>query len=236
MRFDQRLADKLDAKILTQLLPEDAVNSLGGWLADPERGRRYRNGSAAHAIAYSPSSWMAVAPWPNAFGNRAAVASAHVSRADVLAVVRAADQSQSWAEAFVATQVWGYGLTGYGPYRTGQVVTQPGAEEAFAEAVSLLTDEGASAAYERLQVLDGIGPAFLTKFLYFAGQALPGVKGPRPLILDSVLAEVLRRHATKTGFVAGYEWAAPIGSGVTATGPLTAITSTSSGCTQPADN
>ncbi|WP_428838466.1 hypothetical protein [Streptomyces osmaniensis] len=40
-------------------------------------------------------------------------------------------------------------------------------------------------------------PAFLTKFLYFAGQALPEVNGLRPLILDSVLAGVLRRHATK---------------------------------------
>ncbi|RSS78190.1 hypothetical protein EF918_21845 [Streptomyces sp. WAC06614] len=110
----------------------------------------------------------------------------------------------------MATQVWGYGLRGYGAYRTGQVLAQPGAEEAFAQAVSLLADEGASAAYERLQVWDGLGPAFLTKFLYFAGQALPEVKGPRPLILDSVLAGVLRRHATKTGDAAGYAWAAPI--------------------------
>ncbi|MFI9343490.1 hypothetical protein ACIG0D_19810 [Streptomyces sp. NPDC052773] len=30
---------------------------------------------------------------------------------------------------------------------------------------------------------------------------------PRPLILDSVLAGVLRRHAIVTGRAAGYEWA-----------------------------
>ncbi|MFD3473454.1 hypothetical protein [Streptomyces sp. NPDC058695] len=59
-------------------------------------------------------------------------------------------------------------------------------------------------------MLGGLGPAFLTKFLYFAGQALPEVKGPRPLILDSVLAGVLRLHATKIGVVAGYEWASAI--------------------------
>ncbi|GGU84977.1 hypothetical protein GCM10010211_58760 [Streptomyces albospinus] len=210
MRFNQSLADKLDATMLVQLLPDDAVNSLGRWLTDPERGRRYRKGSGTHTVPYSPSTWMAVDPWPNALADRTAVALASVSRADVVATVQVADQSESWAEAFVATQVWGYGLTGYGPYRTCQVLAQPGAEEAFAEAVSLLTDEGASAAYERLQALDGLGPAFLTKFLYFAGQALPVVKGPRPLILDSVLAGVLRRHATKVGTVADYEWAAAI--------------------------
>ncbi|MEU9213848.1 hypothetical protein AB0D27_39630 [Streptomyces sp. NPDC048415] len=36
------------------------------------------------------------------------------------------------------------------------------------------------------------------------------MKGLRPLILDSALAGVLRRHATKIGVMAGYEWAAPI--------------------------
>ncbi len=193
-----------------QLLPDEAVKSLGSWLADPERGRRYSHGSGAHAIPYSPRGWMAVAPWPDTFADRAAVASASVSRAEVVAAVRAAQRSRSWAEAFVATQVWGYGLTGYGPYRTGRVLAQPGAEDAFAEAVSLLVDDGACAAYERLRAVDGLGPAFLTKFLYFAGQALPEVKGPRPLILDSVLAGVLRRHATKIGVVAGYAWAAPV--------------------------
>ncbi|MFB6955777.1 hypothetical protein ACFCYB_01765 [Streptomyces sp. NPDC056309] len=196
--------------MLAQLLPEDAVQSLGRWLSASDRGQRYKDGSGPHTIAYRPSSWTAVNPWPNALADRAAVASASVSRADVVATVRAAGQSQSWAEAFVATQVWGYGLTGYGPHRTGQVLAQSGAEEAFAEAVSLLIAEGASAAYERLRVLDGLGPAFLTKFLYFAGQALPEVKGLRPLILDSVLAGVLRRHATKIGIAAGYEWSAAI--------------------------
>lgn len=127
-----------------------------------------------------------------------------------MAAVRAAEQSESWAEAFVATQVWGYGVTGYGPYRTRQVLAQPGAEAVLTEAMSLLVDKGAVAAYEALNTLDGLGPAFLTKFLYFAGLALPEVKGSRPLILDSVLAGVLRRHATKAGRAVGYEWSEAI--------------------------
>lgn len=36
MRFDQSLADKLDTATLELLLPEDAVESLGRWLAGPE--------------------------------------------------------------------------------------------------------------------------------------------------------------------------------------------------------
>ncbi|MEU1502758.1 hypothetical protein [Streptomyces sp. NPDC005732] len=180
MRYDQSRADKLDEMMVELLLPESAVESLGLWLADPERGQRYANGCGPHSIPYTPSKWIVVAPWPGTFADRAAADSASVSRAEVVAAVRAAEQSESWTEAFVATQVWGYGVTGYGPYRTRQVLAQPSAEAVLTEAVSLLVDEGAGAAYEVLNTLDGLGPAFLTKFLYFAGQALPDVKGRVP--------------------------------------------------------
>ncbi|OII67193.1 hypothetical protein [Streptomyces sp. CC77] len=210
MRYDQSRADELDRMMLELLLPASAVESLGRWLADPGRGQRYAKGSGPHSIPYTPSKWKAVAPWPSAFADRAAADTASVSRAEVVAAVRAAEQTESWAEAFVATQVWGYGVTGYGPYRTRQVLARPGADAVLTEAVSLLVDEGAVAAYELLNTLDGLGPAFFTKFLYFAGQALPEVKGPRPLILDSVLAGVLRRHATKAGRAAGHEWSEAI--------------------------
>ncbi|MFF3877491.1 hypothetical protein [Streptomyces sp. NPDC001978] len=210
MRFNQRLADKLDAAMLELLLPEDAVESLGRWLADPEGGQRYANGSGPHTISYSPLNWMAVASWPATFADRVAIESAAVSRADVVAAVTAARQSENWGEAFVATQVWGYGDTGYGPFRTRQVLAQPDADVVIAEAVSLLRYEGPVAAYEKLNTVDGLGPAFLTKYLYFAALALPKVTGLCPLILDSVLAEVLRRHATRLGHTVGYEWSEAI--------------------------
>ena len=213
MRFDQSLADKLDALMFERLLPDDAVEALGGWLADPERGGRYANGSGPHTIHYTPSNWAAVTPWPAALADRAMAGSASVSRAEAEAVVRAAMRSESWAEAFVASQVWGYGGGGLGPYRTGRILAQPDADAVIAEAVALLRDTGAAgptAAYERLDTLRGLGPAFLTKFLYFAGRALPEITGPRPLILDSVLAGVIRRHATITGRSAGHEWSEAI--------------------------
>ncbi|MEU6094165.1 hypothetical protein [Streptomyces sp. NPDC047079] len=210
MRFDQRLADKLDAAMLELLLPEDAVESLGRWLADPEGGKRYAKGTGPHTIPYSPSSWMGVAPWPVTFADRMAIQSAYVSRADVVAAVTAACQSENWREAFVATQVWGYGDRGYGPFRTGQVLAQPDADVVIADAVSLLRYQGPVAAYEKLNTADGLGPAFFTKYLYFAALALPKVTGLCPLILDSVLAEVLRRHATRLGRAVGYEWSEAI--------------------------
>lgn len=81
--------------MLELLLPESAVESLGRWLADPERGQRYANGTGPHSIPYTPSKWMAVAPWPSTFADRTAADSASVSRAEVVAAVRAAEQSES---------------------------------------------------------------------------------------------------------------------------------------------
>ncbi|MFI1213606.1 hypothetical protein ACH4UV_39310 [Streptomyces sp. NPDC020802] len=221
MRFDQRLADELDATMFEHLLPVDAVEALGRWLADPERGRRYASGSGSHTVSYTPSSWMSIAPWPATLSDRSAAGSATVSRADVVATARAALQHGTWGEVFVATQVWGYGVTGYGPYRTGQVVAHPGAEDALTEVVSLLVDKGAIAAYERLNTLNGLGPAFLTKFLYFVGLALPEAQGLRPLILDSALAGVLRQHAMKLGRAAGYEWSEAIATRIWRSGDWT---------------
>jgi hypothetical protein len=107
----------------------------------------------------------------------------------------------------VASQVWGHGDRGYGPHRAARVLARPDLAATLTEAVSLLVSDGACAAYDKLDAVRHLGPAFHTKFLYFAGQALPEVKGPRPLILDAVLARVLRRHATRLGRAAGLPWA-----------------------------
>ncbi|MGV9353279.1 8-oxoguanine DNA glycosylase OGG fold protein [Streptomyces misionensis] len=173
--------------------------ALARWLADPDRGGRYARGTGSHGIDYLPSSWTAIEPWPASLADRPVPGPRTVTRGDVTAVVQAASRSDNWIEAFVASQVWGYGPRGYGP-----------GDEVFTCAVSLLRDNGAKAAYEKLNGVHRLGPAFLTKFLYFAGLALPETKGLPPLILDMRLARVLRLHATRLGQDAGYEWAAPI--------------------------
>lgn len=45
----------------------------------------------------------------------------------------------------------------------------------------------------------GLGPSFFTKFLYFAGQALPSLPGGQPLILDRVLSLRMRSLAVAVG-------------------------------------
>jgi hypothetical protein len=92
--------------------------------------------------------------------------------------------------AFVAVMVWGFGLVGFGSYRTGRALATPGAPERLLSAVRTLADEGPLAAYRRLGrtddcKLEGLGPAFATKYLYFCQ--------PRPvrttaLILDDLVA------------------------------------------------
>ncbi|MFE2101571.1 hypothetical protein [Streptomyces sp. NPDC059468] len=51
----------------------------------------------------------------------------------------------------------------------------------------------------------GLGPAYFTKFLYFAGLALEPVPGMRPLILDQVLARRLRQMAAAVGRECGHD-------------------------------
>jgi hypothetical protein len=102
-----------------------------------------------------------------------------------------------------ASYAWGYGPNGLGPTRlkrilhghNGTPAPDPLAiQERLAEAVRLLEDKGAVAAYTFLRderPLTHWGPAFFTKFLYVVGHVLD-VKGDEPLILDKVLARRMR--------------------------------------------
>jgi len=99
--------------------------------------------------------------------------------------------------AFLTVMAWGYGGTGYGPYRVQRVL------EATRDAGPILrsaADELASGepvqAYARLgdhgaARLPGLGPAFGTKFLYFCSP--PGTEPA--LILDRLVAGWLSGHA-----------------------------------------
>jgi hypothetical protein len=218
MRFHQAHADELDDLLLNQPLPATATDALTAWLSDPRRGARYAHGTGPHAVRCFPSRWLAVTPWPTAFPNQAAPVPALVSRADAVAVASAAAHSDDWTQAFVASQVWGHGPIGYGPTRTAAILAHPAAASALAEAPPLLRTGNVTAAYERLNAVPDLGPAFSTKFLYFAAQALPETPEPRPLILDSVLARVLRRYVTRLGHESGLPWSAPIAQRIWAAG------------------
>ncbi|MET9295286.1 hypothetical protein [Streptomyces sp. NPDC003077] len=203
----QDLADALDAEMTERLLPDTAVAALARWVA--EDGLPYVSGTGGHAVGYVPARWADVRPWPVRFGGRSGTDAVPVSRADVVAAVRDAAGRGAWDEALVASYVWGQGRIGYGPYRLREVLAQEGVVTTLSRAAEALEDRGPVAAYGTLhRAVPYLGPAFFTKFLYFAGLAAPTSSGPRALILDQRIARVLRAHATRVGLAAGMEHAA----------------------------
>lgn len=100
---------------------------------------------------------------------------------------------------FVASYAWGTGRTGYGAYRCAKILEgNAGAvEERLAEGLRRASQEGTLAAYYFFNNrsegrIFGYGPAFFTKFLYFGMRGGTRRSGPKPLILDKVLATAIR--------------------------------------------
>jgi hypothetical protein len=126
--------------------------------------------------------------------------------------------------SFVVTQVWGYGMRGYGPARVARVLTESGLRvvPALTEAVARLrvgAPEDALAVFEGDEhKLKYLGTSFATKFLFFMDPTR------RALVLDDFVADWLNEHVglrlrlqpISTGeyrryLTAMYEWAAAQG-------------------------
>ena len=108
-------------------------------------------------------------------------------------VERAASESAA-KDAFLATMAWGYGSVGYGAWRVAQAFKDRDAGRKLLDVVVALNSHGPQAAYRLMagaSRLHRIGPAFGTKFLYFADS---GDHDRRALILDALVAEWLRRN------------------------------------------
>ncbi|MEU6590533.1 hypothetical protein ABZ923_15155 [Streptomyces sp. NPDC046881] len=198
----QDLADALDAELMERLLPASAVDAIGGWLAGG--GARYAVGVGDHAVEYVPAHWAGLEPWPGAFPDRGQGTVAMVSRAQVVAAVRAAGARQEWSEALVASYVWGQGRTGYGPHRLKEILAGGAVDTAVEQAALALREADAVAGYRALNgAVRGLGPAFFTKLLYFLALAVTASGTPRALILDQRVARVVRSHAGRVGAAMG---------------------------------
>lgn len=93
---------------------------------------------------------------------------------------------------FLASQIWGYGSRGYARFRLARALDAPNIDTLLQVAVSELRGGHATAAFRTLcvdAVIPWVGTSFASKFLFFADQ-----RG-HALILDSVVALWLRRHA-----------------------------------------
>ncbi|MGI8537813.1 MAG: hypothetical protein ACR2K2_15335 [Mycobacteriales bacterium] len=101
----------------------------------------------------------------------------------------------------LAAYIWGTGDSGFLVGRRVRVFTKTPVEvvgERLVAAATLLDTEGAVAAYEHLLArqplhIKYLGPAFFTKYLYFAAGQPPTVR-PQPLTLDKYVARALNKH------------------------------------------
>ncbi|MEU2627363.1 hypothetical protein [Kitasatospora sp. NPDC007106] len=202
----QAAADRLDAAMRQALLPADARARLGAWAAGDGAAFAGAAGSGVHGVDCVPAHWAGIGPWPEVLGSRGSTTAVPVSRAQVREAVGSALDGERWEEALVVPYVWGRGKRPWrGPAVLAGILVHPGTGAALAGAVQALTSEGAVAAYRRLDgAVPGLGPAFFTKFLHFAGLArADAVPGPLPLILDSRVAAALRALAVPVGLAAG---------------------------------
>lgn len=113
-----------------------------------------------------------------------------------------------WTRLLIASYAWGTGRTGYGPFRCNRILREPHIEESPCEGVRLANSESPVNAYYYLNNrtkghVPGLGPAFFTKFLYFAGRNSPR---PHALILDQVLVGAIRTISTNPRLLAGASW------------------------------
>jgi hypothetical protein len=93
---------------------------------------------------------------------------------------------------FVATQIWGYGTTGYGPARLALALSYQGLPEVLREVGDRLASRDPVGAFRVLCVehrIPRLGMAFGSKYLYFADPHR------RTLILDQIVRDWLAEHA-----------------------------------------
>jgi hypothetical protein len=115
-----------------------------------------------------------------------------LNRDIVKRTVQGESEDSKYIEGFLVVMIWGYASDYRGPYKTKQILSQDNALESIEKAYLALLSDDVVAAYSAL-VTNGpkyLGPAFASKYLYFASQQSVM---PTPLILDSQVAEGLSR-------------------------------------------
>ncbi|MGC5334964.1 hypothetical protein [Micromonospora sp. DT62] len=125
-----------------------------------------------------------------------------LTRRAVTDVARECRGSGAWLPLLVTTFAWGWGMRGFGPARLSWILNGRGSfpglpmteiANRLPAAVDALEQQGTRASYELLvrgAPVRGFGPAFFTKFLYFASRADNARSGA--LILDARLAGQMR--------------------------------------------
>ncbi|GAA2223272.1 hypothetical protein GCM10010413_15420 [Promicromonospora sukumoe] len=168
----------------------------------PDRGEAV----LGQAVPFNPETWKRWLPeglWPDELDLLQGTGKFHrITRDDVFRLSADVDTPAQAVQCYVAACVWGTGAGGIGVARRSRPLhSRKDAGDRLLESMTTLREDGAVAAYRRLQKggdtnLRGLGPAFFTKVLYFAGwDAAPG---PRPLILDRFVVRAFNEQAELT--------------------------------------
>lgn len=155
------------------------------------------------AVSFNPQTWKRRLPeglWPDELDDLQGTDRFHrITREDVFRLSAQVETPAQALRCYVAACVWGTGTGGLGVVRRARPLhLHDDAGERLLKAVTTLREDGAVAAYESLRKggdthLKGLGPAFFTKVLYFAGSDTAA--GPRPLILDRFVVRAFNEQA-----------------------------------------
>jgi hypothetical protein len=155
------------------------------------------------AVPFNPQTWKSWLPdgvWPGELDLLRGTGRFHrITREDVFRLSADVETPAQAVQCYVAACVWGSGTAGLGVARRARPLrSHDDAGERLLKAIRTLREVGAVAAYQRLQKggdthLRGLGPAFFTKVLYFAGWDV--AVGPRPLVLDRFVVRALNEQA-----------------------------------------
>lgn len=155
------------------------------------------------AVSFNPQTWKQRLPeglWQGELDDLRGTGHFHrITREDVFRLSAHVETPAQALRCYVAACVWGTGTGGLGVVRRVRPLqSHDDAGERLLKAVTTLREDGAVAAYRSLRrggdtYLKGLGPAFFTKVLYFAGW--DATVGPRPLILDRFVVSAFNEQA-----------------------------------------
>ncbi len=114
-----------------------------------------------------------------------------LSRGEISRIARTAchEKSDLWIRRlFLAAMIWGFGIVGYGAWRTSKMLKKSDSLNVLRNTVDFINRGDVVAAYNMLS-LPYCGPTFRSKYLYFVGIGFQ--LKPLPVVLDSIVIERL---------------------------------------------
>jgi hypothetical protein len=167
-------------------------------------------GYSRHDVAKQRIPWQASNLWQRAFADHASLLEDLQTEVRDHGGIRRRfvldHTGSSPVELFLLAMAWGFGATNVRWPGQRAMLTPPLAELAITEIVQKVRQDGAGAGWSALwgqNHVPGLGPAFGTKLLYFAGYR-NRAKKPRPLVLDANVRKALNDPGTGLPVKIGY--------------------------------